>query len=240
MENLRNQRTQIRVNYPDAISDIDALAPVQSQYAASPRILGLLVRKAALLDPGKDILLWYDGIFNPRTAEGVGLDIWGRIVGIGRMLWMANTQFFGFAYQNLENFDQAPFWNDGLAQGQYPLSDDAYRFLVFYKAAANIGRGDMQSVNRLLSSLFEPAHDSGTCCVLEIGPMEIRAIFNWYLTPYEEAVLLQYGLLNRPAGVGFSWYQHDPSETFGFAGQNLQNFDNGVFSPFENQNPSPA
>ena len=238
MANLRDKKTQIRVNCPDIISDIDALAPVLSQYAASPRILALLVKQAALLDPGKDLMLWYDGIFNPKTAEGVGLDIWGRIVGIGRMLWMTNTEFFGFAYQLMENFDQAPFWIDSLAQGQFRLTDEAYRFLIFYKAAANIGRGDMQSINALLNSLFEAEHGPANSYVLEVGPMEIRAVFKFYLSGYEQALLTQYGLLDRPAGVLFNWYQHDPAEMFGFSGQELQNFDNGIFTPFEYLTPA--
>ena len=238
MANLRGNKTQIRVNCPDIISDIDALEPVQSQYAASPRILALLVKQAALLDPGRDLMLWYDGMFNPQTAQGAGLDIWGRIVGIGRMLWMTNTEFFGFAYQLMENFDQAPFWIESLAQGQFRLTDEAYRFLIFYKSAANIGRGDMASINALLNSLFEAEHGPANSYVLEVGPMEIRAVFNFYLSGYEQALLAQYGLLDRPAGVGFSWYQHDPAEMFGFAGQNLQNFDNGIFSPFEYLTPA--
>lgn len=236
MANFRNPRTQLRVNCPDIVSDIDALEPVISQYAASPRILSLLVKKAALLDPGKDLMLWYDGIFNPKTAQGVGLDIWGRIVGIGRMLWMQNTEFFGFAFQLLENFDQAPFWNESESEGQFRLTDEAFRFLIFYKAAANIGRGDMASINALLNSLFEAGHGPANSCVLEVAPMEIRAIFRFYLTGYELALLQQYGLLDRPAGVGFSWYQHDPNEMLGFAGQQLQNFDNGIFTPFTVQN----
>lgn len=235
MANFRNPRTQLRVNCPDIVSDIDALEPIQSQYAASPRIIALLVKQAALLDPGRDLMRWYEGIFNPKTAQGIGLDIWGRIVGIGRMLWMTNTEFFGFAYQNLENFDQAPFWNESLAQGQFRLTDEAYRFLIFYKAAANIGESTMQAVNSLLSLLFESEHGPGSCYVLETGVMEVRAVFNFYLSGYEQALLEQYGLLNRPAGVLFNWYQHDPAEMFGFAGQKLQNFDNGVFTPFEIQ-----
>lgn len=238
MSNIRNGRFQLRVNNPDAISSIDALEPVQSQYAASPRLVSLLVRKAALLDPGKDLMEWYDSVFNPQTAQGVGLDIWGRIVGIGRMLWMQNSGFFGFAFQNMENFDQAPFWIQSLSQGQFRLTDEAFRFLIFFKAAANIGRGDMQSINALLNMLFEGEHGPGSCCVLETAPMEIRAVFQFYLTDYEQSLFSQYGLLDRPAGVGFSWYQHDPSELFGFAGQDLQNFNHGVFTPFENQIPA--
>ena len=233
MADLRERRTQLRVDCPDIASGIDALEPVQSQYAASPRILALLVKKAAMLDPGRDLMLWYDGIVNPKTAQGAGLDIWGRIVGAERMLWMQNSEFFGFAYQNLQNFDQAPFWIQSLAQGQFRLTDETYRFLVFYKAAANIGESTIQAVNAMLGHLFEPEHGPGCCFILEVGPMQIRAVFNFYLSAYEQALLEQYGLLDRPAGVGFSWWHHDPAELFGFAGQELQNFDNGVFTPFE-------
>ena len=238
MANLRGKKTQLRVNCPDAISDIDALEPVISQYAASPRILALLVKQAALLDPGKDLMLWYDGIFNPRTAEGVGLDIWGRIVGIGRKLWVENTEFFGFHGQNLQNFDQAPFWIQSLSSGQVDLTDEAFRFLIFYKAMANIGESTMQAVNDFLNDLFKEEHGSGSCYVLEVAPMELRAVFTFYLTSFEVSLLKQYGLLDRPAGVLFNWYQYDPSELFSFAGQELQNFDNGVFTPFEYQTPA--
>ena len=238
MANFRNPRTQIRVNCPDIVSDIDALEPVQSQYAASPRILALLVKKAALLDPGGDLMRWYEGIFNPETAQGVGLDIWGRIVGIGRMLRILNTEFFGFSFQGLNPMDQAPFWNDADAEGQFPLSDEAYRFLIFYKAMANIGQANMASLNAMLQLLFEEEHGPNACFVLETGPMEIKAVFLFELTAYEQSLLSSYGLLDRPAGVGFSWFQINPFATFGFSGSGLQPFDRGVFTPFIEQSPA--
>ena len=55
MANIRKPKYQIRVNNPDAITDIDVLETIQSQYAASPHILALLVNKAAIADPGKDL-----------------------------------------------------------------------------------------------------------------------------------------------------------------------------------------
>ena len=238
MANLRGLMTQLRVNCPDLVSSIDALEPVISQYAASPRITSLLVRQAALLDPGKDLMLWYDSMFNPRSAEGAGLDNWGRIVGIGRMLRVQNTEFFGFSYQGLNPMDQAPFWNDADAEGMYPLSDEAYRFLIFYKAMTNIGRGDMASLNAMLQLLFEEEHGPNACFVLETGPMEIKAVFLFELTAYEQSLLSSYGLLDRPAGVGFSWLQINPFATFGFSGSGLQPFDRGVFTPFVEQSPA--
>ena len=238
MANLRGLMTQLRVNCPDLVSSIDALEPVISQYAASPRITSLLVRKAALLDPGKDVMLWYDSMFNPRSAEGVGLDNWGRIVGIGRMLRILNTEFFGFSFQGLNPMDQAPFWNDADAEGQFPLSDEAYRFLIFYKAMANIGQANMASLNAMLQLLIEEEHGPNACFVLETGPMEIKAVFLFELTAYEQSLLSSYGLLDRPAGVGFSWFQINPFATFGFSGSGLQPFDRGVFTPFIEQSPA--
>lgn len=238
MANLRNRRTQLRVNCPDIVSDIDALEPIQSQYAASPRIVGLLVRKAALLDPGRDLMEWYDTCFNPQTAEGAGLDVWGRIVGIGRKMWTKSQSFFGFAFQDLQPMDNAPFWNEESSQGTVALSDDAYRFLLFYKAAANIGESTMPAVNEMLQMLFVEKHGPGSCFVLEHGPMHIRALFLFELTSYEVALLEQYALLNRPAGVFFEWWQVNPNATFGFAGQELQPFNQGVFNSFIPQVPS--
>lgn len=238
MANLRGLMAQLRVNCPDLVSSIDALEPVISQYAASPRITSLLVRKAALLDPGKDLMLWYDSMFNPKTAQGIGLDIWGRIVGIGRMLRVINTEFFGFSYSGLNPMDQAPFWNDADAEGQFPLSDDAYRFLIFYKAMANIGQATTASLNAMLQLLFEENHGPGSCFVLETGPMEIKAVFLFELTSYEQSLLASYGRLGRPAGVGFSWLQINPFATFGFSGSGLQPFDRGVFTPFVEQSPA--
>jgi hypothetical protein len=238
MRNIRGPRYLLRVNNPDAISGIDVLESVQSQYAASPRILALLVKKAALADPGRDVMAWYDGVFNPQTAVGIGLDIWGTIVGIGRKLRVLNDRFFGFSYSGLNPMDQAPFWSSADAEGQFPLSDEAYRFLIFYKAMANIGRGDVASLNAMLQLLFEEVHGESSCFVLEDGPMKIKAVFLFELTAYEQSLLASYGLLDRPAGVGFRWFQISPSATFGFAGQELQPFDRGVFTPFVEQSPA--
>jgi hypothetical protein len=154
------------------------------------------------------------------------------------MLRILNTEFFGFSYQGLNPMDQAPFWNDADAEGQFPLSDEAYRFLIFYKAMANIGQANMASLNAMLQLLFEEAHGPGACFVLETGPMEIKAVFLFELTAYEQSLLSSYGLLDRPAGVGFSWFQINPFATFGFSGSGLQPFDRGVFTPFVEQSPA--
>ena len=63
-----------------------ALRTIQSQYGASPHIIGIVEAAAKQLDPTGDIQTFYDEAFNPLTAHGVGLDIWGRIVGASRYI----------------------------------------------------------------------------------------------------------------------------------------------------------
>ena len=50
---------------------------IQSQYAASVRVLALAEGFQLRLDPTEDIDLFYNKIFNILTAEGPGLDAWG-------------------------------------------------------------------------------------------------------------------------------------------------------------------
>ena len=69
---------------------------IQSQYGASPHIIGIVKAAAEQLDPSADIETFYNEVFNPKTAHGVGLDIWGRIVGADRYLTVENEDFFGF------------------------------------------------------------------------------------------------------------------------------------------------
>ena len=70
-----------------------ALRTIQSQYGASPHIIGIVEAAAKQLDPTGDIQTFYTKVFNPLTAEGVGLDIWGRIVGASRYLTVDNEDF---------------------------------------------------------------------------------------------------------------------------------------------------
>lgn len=76
---------------------LDASETVQSQYAASPTIRALVDGFNAGVDPRNDIKLFYDRIFNPATAQGVGLDIWARIVGVERNVYVEEVEKnFGF------------------------------------------------------------------------------------------------------------------------------------------------
>ena len=105
---------------------MDISATIQSQYAASPKIIALAQGFADLIDPEADARLFYDSVFNIDTAQGVGLDIWGRIVGLGRtaeMVTKLGVTYFSFYSQGVPNgrgFDDRPFYH-GAEQVKFEL-----------------------------------------------------------------------------------------------------------------------
>lgn len=200
---------------------------VISQYDNSPRLLALLAGEDAALDPAADIREFYALVFNPRTAVGWGLDCWGQIVGIGRHIELAGGDAaFGFAGSELQPFDQAPYWS-AVATFYYRLSDEAYRQLVFFKAAINISDGTLASLNQILHQIFGAR---GTVCVLHVGTMRIRFYFDFYLHPWERALIAREDVPPKPAGVGFDVYEVRRADTFGFFGSELQPFGQGNFT----------
>ena len=208
-----------------------SLETIQSQYAASPRIMDIVRKFAERIDPNPDIDLFYREIFDLDTAQGIGLDIWGAIVNIPRFLIVEYGDYFGFQGSLLHPFDQRPFYNPGGAV-YCRLEDEAYRRLIYYKAMANIGDATIPTLNRLLKYLYDDR-----VYVLEIGVMEIRVMFERLMTPYEYAFYRNYALFAKGAGVGWELYQIPSAFTFGFQESGLQPFNQGAFDTFGIQRP---
>lgn len=198
---------------------------IQSQYAASPIIRALADSARIRIAPDADIALFYRTIFDIATAEGVGLDIWGRILGIGRSIDVdAERDYFGFNQADYDPFDTSPFYTGEGATERYTLSDDAYRQLLLWKAMANIATADAATLNRLLAALF-PGED---IVVREWGIMALELYIFFPLAPWQRAILRNYGLLARGAGVGLNWVEI-PSPVFGFAEADYEPFDTAPF-----------
>ena len=79
-----------------------------SQFANSPILTTLIGNFFAYIDQTANLDAFYDLIWNIDTAQGVGLDIWGRIVGVNRVLQIAGAAYFGFA----EALPGSLSWND--------------------------------------------------------------------------------------------------------------------------------
>lgn len=208
-------------------------ATIISQYGNSATITQLVRNMNTYLDPRADFDTFYDFVWNVETAQGFGLDIWGRIVNVSRELQIPpDPNFFGFsdALPGSYPFGEQPFY-DGTpgATSTYRLADDAYRQLILVKALANISATNAPSLNQLLQNMFA---GRGRCYVNDLGGMALRYTFEFDLTPYEFAIMTQSGALPRPAGVNASLFQSTlPLFGFSEAGVSAAPFGQGVFVP---------
>ena len=202
-----------------------------AQYANSPIILALLNNMNSYIDPSTNLTNLYNMIWDVGTAQGYGLDVWGRIVGVNRAINMplTTTNFIGFREGSVwQPFGQAPFWS-GVSGSVYLLSDSVFRTLILMKALANISRCSAQNINKILTTLFG---SGGKCYALDRGNMAMLLLFEFSLDLGSLLVMTQSGAIPRPAGVqaylisGFS-----PPSGFGFNGSGLQPFGQGTFFP---------
>ena len=145
---------------------------ILSQYANSPAIVSLLGSMNAAIDPSADIDNFLTWIWQVSTARGFGLDIWGRIVGVGRTV----------------PTDPATV-----------LTDPQYLSLILLKALSNISIATSPAINILLTTWME---GRGRCYVNDLGKMEIRYQFEFLLQPFEIDIITKSGIFLRPAGVG--------------------------------------
>lgn len=212
---------------------IDFERTIISQYSDSPTIVQLVRNMNDYIDPRADFDNFFNYVWNVNTAQGFGLDIWGRIVNIGRELTIpAQLQYLGFgeATSPAQPFGQAPFYvQQSTATQTYILADDAYRQLILVKALANISTTTAEAVNQLLQNMFA---GRGRCYVNDLGNMALRYTFEFDLTDYELAIMTQSGALPRPAGVtAFIFQSALPLFGFAEAGESAAPFGQGVFLP---------
>lgn len=183
---------------------LDVDGTIISQYAASPTIIQLVHSFNDWINPDADLDNFFNLIWNVDTAQGVGLDIWGRIVGVGRVLNVATGKFFGFTEAtnvSADPFNQSPFWSGGVTTTNYPLTDPAYRLLIYAKALANITDGSVKSINQILLQLFP---GRGNCYVVDNNDMTMIYHFSFTLSLIEVAIVQGSGVLPKPAGVSVS------------------------------------
>lgn len=185
------------------IADVQTLVTdaLQSQYSASPRIRAICDIFQKMIDATGDLENAFSAIYDPSKAEGIFLDWWGERVGVSRNI-VINGQ-------------------------DTRLDDDYYRFLIFYKAAANISNGTIAEMNNLLSRLL-----GLPVFVIDNLDMTISVRVIGQPTDLQIVILQNYGLLTRGAGVGYNIIIQNPETAiFGFNGSQLMPFNQGVFNP---------
>ena len=185
---------------------------VLTQYSGSPTITQLLSDFRANIDPQADIETFKRNIMYIDSANGYGLDVWGRIVGIGRTL----------------AFDDTPI----------TLNDSIYRKLIMHKAMANITNCSLATLNKSLNTLFGENLFSVRNYIVEAQngtekynsyPMHVRFTASRPLTDTEKMLFVLGVTLNLSAGVGWSLFVIQEN-IFGFAGSGLLPFNVGTFT----------
>jgi len=194
------------------INPFDIWATCVSQYANSPIITTLIQNFSAYLDQTQNTDNFIDFMLDISSAQGYGLDVWGTIVGVTRVLFIPGTQkYFGFEEATIISADtfgpggQSPFYSGEPTSSNYSLSDPAFRILILAKALANISDGSIKSINQILLNLF-PAR-GGNAYVTDGNNMTMTYQFGFVLTPVELAILGQSGVLPKPVGVSSSVVQ---------------------------------
>lgn len=177
----------------------DPVVTVLSQYANSPIITELVDCFAQWLDPASRFNEFYSLLWNIDTAQGFGLDVWGRILGVNRVLQVPTGAYLGF-----ESDDQAQPFGHGIFYGgarttdNVALTDAAYRTLLLAKAALNVTNASNPATNAILLNLF------GQGYVRDNLDMTITYVFDDPLTPVQTAIVYQSGVLPKPCGVSFT------------------------------------
>lgn len=218
--------------YPPAVTSkpFDVWQTIISQFANSPILTQLIENLDAYLDKSADFDMFYSNIWDIDTAVGEGLDIWGRILGVKRILKVPSVTYFGFdeSLPGIDGFGSGTFYFGAPVTQNYALSDDSYRTLLLAKAATNITDGSIPSINQVLLSLFP---SRGNCYVKEVLPpnfqyfgfdeainmagfnqgefysgktitaMSIIYRFEFALSSVELAIVEQSGALPKPVGV---------------------------------------
>lgn len=196
--------------------------------------MSLLTAINAWISPDANFEQFYNLVWNVDTAEGYGLDVWGRIVVIPRVLTLTDTKVFGFAEAgDRANFGGGPFYVGELVTENFTLTDPVYRQLILAKAAFNITDGSTPAINAIMMNLFP---NRGNAYVIDgaNGPADLyfgfaeagdRACFGegpfgdlrptspanmtmTYVFDFAlepfEQAIVQSGVLPRPAGVSAS------------------------------------
>ncbi|WP_447875912.1 DUF2612 domain-containing protein [Serratia fonticola] len=178
-----------------------------SQYADSPKLRGIIDTFNQAVEPDNFIDDFYDMVWNIETAGTYGLDVWGRIVVVSRLLTVTpNEKHLGFEealstppeINDPQPFDQAPFYTGEQATNTVSLTNDVYRRLIMLKAMANITDCTIPSMNKMLTYMFG---DKGRSYVRNDGGMVMSYVFEFELSTSDLAIVQSSGALPSPAGV---------------------------------------
>lgn len=193
---------------------------VIAQYANSPRLLNILGSFSNAMKVCGFFNEFYRRIWNIDTATGKGLDIWGQIVGVNRTVKTFTGFFWGYIEETLllaRPYYDETHSNDKLRsdadkrlalgsfrdkqklEGEITFEDHNFRRLILAKAHANISDYTITDLNDILMFMF--GGNGHEIYVRDNLDMTMTLVFNWLPNSDEVAIIMNTGLLFKPAGV---------------------------------------
>lgn len=166
---------------------------------------------------------WYRNVFDLRTANEFGLEVWAIILGI--QLFISNTSGtfaqWGFGSNNF-NFSNGNFVP--LNGGIFSLPLETKRLALKLRYFQLVSSGTVPEINRMLQYLFG---EMGGAFLVDNHDM-VQTYFFLFPVTWDLALLFSsLDILPRPAGVRNRI--HDATQNFFGFGPNRVNFGNGNF-----------
>lgn len=190
------------------------LQTVISQYANSPVILSLIQSFNDSTDQTNDFNLFINQIWQISSAVGYGLDVWGRIVGVSRYLFVEDAFYFGMKgfdgeasgdvlfdphVASVSTSGTSPFYTGEPLTTNFALTDDAYRTIILAKAYVNITNGSAAAINKIMLLVF--ADSGGNAYIADNGSMQVTYTLDFTPTALQMSILFQSGVFPQPTGM---------------------------------------
>lgn len=166
---------------------------INGDYLSSPTILGMVQAFNDAVDPAIDIESLRTNMLDIDTAQGFGLDILGRIIGLSRKVRGVSTP--GIA--GLAIAGSAIAGNLTLTSGIVSeLNDTQYRVALKIKSFGNVSRLTVETMNAQLRML---SLGRGNAWVHDFGGMSFSYYFGFSLQSFERSMIINSDLLMRPS-----------------------------------------
>lgn len=179
---------------------------ILTQYSASNKLLNIIAtfNQAVSIDDFTESFI--SDVWDIATNGSYGLDVWGKIVGVSRYIEAeVDYDSFGFSeadyadrYTHPTPFNDAPFYSGIHEKEAVRLGDDAYRTLILCKAFSNISIATIPEINKFLVMLFK---GRGRAYSTDYGHMTMGIVCEFFLAPFEKAILENFDVMPIPSGV---------------------------------------
>lgn len=207
----------------------DILRSLLWQYNKAERLEKIQFSKQAWYDENqRDFWAnWYRDVFDLRTANEFGCQVWARILGMKLAISSdpTNPDQPSFSFGALRgNFERGNFGQSGA--GTVVLTLEQQRLVLRLRYFQLITRATTPEINRFMSMIF-----AGTGAVFvqdHLDMSRITYVFDFAPGSQLYYIFEKFDLLARPSTVGIE-YLFIARETFGFGAFN-QNFENGTFA----------